>query len=336
MHADAFYRNPQDREGGLAGPLGLAVALHLLVALLFWAAWLWSPQRQVEAAAGTPAIEASLEMSASDLAAALRRAEQAPRPEPLPEPVAEPAPEETVPPPQPLPEPRPQDAAVAPQPQAQDFIPKPDTVDQDEARRDAIAQEKADREQEERRRQQQVDLTEQREKQKAAENQRRLAEQARAEEDKQQKLAELRKQREQAARQADLAEQKLRQLEQARQRQTAPAAAAPAAAASAGTGGQGGNSQELTAKYAAAIQQAVLGQWIRPDTVPLGQRCRVSIRQIPGGEVSDVEVQPGCPFAEAGRRSLEAAVLRAKPLPYRGFESVFQRNLTLNFEAQDR
>ena len=337
MHADAFYRSPQDRDGGLAGPLGLAVALHVLVALLFWAAWLWSPQRQVEAAAGTPAIEASLEMSASDLAAALRRAEQAPRPEPLPEPVAEPAPEETVPPPQPLPEPRPQDAAVAPQPQAQDFIPKPDTVDQDEARRDAIAQEKADREQEERRRQQQVDLTEQREKQKAAENQRRLAEQARAEEDKQQKLAELRKQREQAARQADLAEQKLRQLEQARQRQAAPAATAPAAAAaSAGTGGQGGNSQELTAKYAAAIQQAVLGQWIRPDTVPLGQRCRVSIRQIPGGEVIDVEVQPGCPFDEAGRRSLEAAVLRAKPLPYRGFESVFQRNLTLNFEAQDR
>ena len=336
MHADAFYRNPQDREGGLAGPLGLAVALHLLVALLFWAAWLWSPQRQVQAAAGTPAIEASLEMSASDLAAALRRAEQAPRPEPLPEPVAEPAPEETVPPPQPLPEPRPQEAAVAPQPQAQDFIPKPDTVDQDEARRDAIAQEKADREQEERRRQQ-VDLTEQREKQQAAENQRRLAEQARAEEDKQQKLAELRKQREQAARQADLAEQKLRQLEQARQRQAAPAATAPAAAAaSAGTGGQGGNSQELTAKYAAAIQQAVLGQWIRPDTVPLGQRCRVSIRQIPGGEVIDVEVQPGCPFDEAGRRSLEAAVLRAKPLPYRGFESVFQRNLTLNFEAQDR
>ena len=337
MHADDFLRHPDDRDGGLGGPLALALALHLLVALLFWAAWRWSPQRQVEAAAGTPAIEASLEMSASDLAAALRRAEQAPRPEPLPEPVAEPAPEETVPPPQPLPEPRPQEAAVAPQPQAQDFIPKPDTVDQDEARRDAIAQEKADREQEERRRQQQVDLTEQREKQQAAENQRRLAEQARAEEDKQQKLAELRKQREQAARQADLAEQKLRQLEQARQRQAAPAATAPAAAAaSAGTGGQGGNSQELTAKYAAAIQQAVLGQWIRPDTVPLGQRCRVSIRQIPGGEVIDVEVQPGCPFDEAGRRSLEAAVLRAKPLPYRGFESVFQRNLTLNFEAQDR
>ncbi|KAF1696569.1 cell envelope integrity protein TolA [Pseudoxanthomonas koreensis] len=329
MHADAFYRNPGEREGGLGGPLALAVGLHVLVALLFWAAWLWSPQRHAEPAAGSPVIEASLVMSPADVAAAQKRAEDAPKPEPLPQPVQEVAEEETVPPPQPIPEPRPQDAPVAPQQKAQDFIPVPDTVEQDAARRDAIAREKAEREQEERRRQEQVDLTEERERQKAAENQRRLAAQAEAE--KQQKLAEIRKQREQAARQADLAEQKLRQLQQVQQRQ-ATAAATP----SQGTPGQGGNSEDLTAKYAAAIQEAVLGQWIRPDTVPLGQRCRVSIRQIPGGEVIDVEVQPGCPFDEAGRRSLEAAVLRAKPLPYRGFESVFQPTLTLNFEAQDR
>lgn len=331
MHADAFYRNPQDREGGLAGPFALALALHVLVALLFWVAWWWSPQRQVEPAAGSPVIEASLVMSQSDVAAAVQRAEDAPKPEPepLPQPVADVAPEETVPPPQPLPEPRPQDAVVAPQQKAQEFIPEPDTVDQDAARRDAIAQEKAEKEQEERRKQEQIDLTEEREKQKAAENQRRLAAQA-EEADKQKKLAEIRKQREQAARQAELAEQKLRQLQQVQQRQTA------ATTPSQGTPGQGGTSEDLTAKYAAAIQQAVLNQWIRPDTVPQGQRCRVAIRQLPGGEVIDVEVQPGCPFDEAGRRSLEAAVLRAQPLPYRGFESVFQRNLTFNFEAQDR
>ena len=157
----------------------------------------------------------------------------------------------------------------------------------------------------------------------------RLAAQA-EEAERQKKLAEIRRQREQAARQAELAEQKLRQLQQVQQRQTA------AATPSQGTPGQGGTSEDLTAKYAAAIQQAVTAQWIRPDTVPLGQRCRVSIRQLPGGEVIDVQVQAGCPFDEAGRRSLEAAVLRAQPLPYRGFENVFQRNLTLNFEAQDR
>ena len=331
MHADAFYRNPDDREGGLAGPFALAVALHVLVALLFWVAWWWSPQRHVEPAAGSPVIEASLVTSPSDLAAARRRAEEAPKPEPepLPPTLQEVAPEETVPPPQPLPTPRPQDAQVAPQQKAQDFIPVPDTVDQDAARRDAIAREKAEREQEERRRQEQIDLTEEREKQKAAENQRRLA--AQAEEERQKKLAEIRKQREQAARQAELAEQKLRQLEQAQKRQ----AQTPAPPAQ-GTPGQGGTSEDLTAKYAAAIQQAVTNQWIRPDTVPLGQRCRVSIRQLPGGEVIDVKVEPGCPYDEAGRRSLEAAVLRAQPLPYRGFEQVFQRNLILNFEARDR
>ena len=68
MHADAFYRSPQDRDGGLAAPLGLAVALHLLVALLFWAAWLWSPQRQVEAAAGTPASTAPVRASPASTA----------------------------------------------------------------------------------------------------------------------------------------------------------------------------------------------------------------------------------------------------------------------------
>ena len=104
----------------------------------------------------------------------------------------------------------------------------------------------------------------------------------------------------------------------------------------AGSPGQGGTSEDLTAKYAAAIQQAVLNQWIRPDTVPLGQRCRVVIRQLPGGEVIDAKVQPGCPFDDAGQRSLEAAVLRAQPLPYRGFESAFNRTLILNFEARDR
>jgi colicin import membrane protein len=32
------------------------------------------------------------------------------------------------------------------------------------------------------------------------------------------------------------------------------------------------------------------------------------------------------------RRSIEAAVLRAQPLPYTGFESVFEREVTFNFK----
>ena len=38
--------------------------------------------------------------------------------------------------------------------------------------------------------------------------------------------------------------------------------------------------------FAAALQLAILRQWIRPETVALGQRCRISIRQLQGGEVA--------------------------------------------------
>ena len=33
-------------------------------------------------------------------------------------------------------------------------------------------------------------------------------------------------------------------------------------------------------------------------------------------------------------RSIEEAVLKAQPLPYQGFEAVFQRNLILNFRPK--
>ena len=49
-----------------------------------------------------------------------------------------------------------------------------------------------------------------------------------------------------------------------------------------------------------------------------------------------VEFDNSCPYDALGRRSVEAAVRRAEPLPYAGFESVFNRRLNLNFTAQDR
>ena len=56
---------------------------------------------------------------------------------------------------------------------------------------------------------------------------------------------------------------------------------------------------------------------------------------MPGGEVIDVEVSPACPYDEQGRRSVEAAVLKAQPLPYAGFESVFSRDLSIRFRPND-
>src|SRR5690606_15310674 len=174
--------------------------------------------------------------------------------------------------------------------------------------------------------QEQVDLTE-RLKQEEAEEKRRLAEQQRAE-----KLKQLQAERARVEREAKLAEQKLRQIADARARQASDDAAASAPPPP----GNNGVDTGLQARYAAAIQAAVLRNWTRPENIPQGQRCRIYITQLPGGDVMSAKVDPSCPYDEMGRRSVEAAVLKAKPLPYAGFESVFQRNLILNFEPQAR
>jgi colicin import membrane protein len=301
-----------------------ALALHaLLFALMFLGLW-WTRASTPVSAAG-PVIEADL-VDPNALSAPMRRALDAPAKAPPPEPRPV---EDAAPPPQPMPEPRPQDAPVPPQPQAQEPVPEPDAREQQRVERDAEAAERAAREQEEKRRQEQIDLTE-RQRQDAAEKQQRLAQQQIAD-----KLKKIRAEREKAARAADLAEQKLKQLADARLRNAADAAAQSDSAASPPPGNEGVD-PSLLGKYQAALQEAILRNWTRPDTVPLGQRCRITIRQLPGGEVIDAEVAPSCPYDELGRRSVEAAVLKAQPLPYAGFEAVFSRTLNLNFQAQDR
>jgi len=351
MHSDALPP-PRDQEPGWGWPVGLAALVHLLVALVFIVAWLWSPQRNTEAAAGDPAVQADMALSSAEASAArqaLRQSERLdtlpePLPEPEPEPIPDPVPEDTVPPPQPLPEPRPMDAPTPQQAQAQERVAQPDKVDQEAVNALAISQEKARQEQEAKRRQEQIDLTE-RKRQEEAEQKQRLAKQqeadrqkkiaederkaseAKAEQEKQKKLAELRARREKAENEAKLAEQRLRQVAAARN----AAASANTSSAAQPAGGAGGSSDDLSAKYAAAIQAKVTGAWIRPDNIPSGQRCQITITQLRGGRVLSAKVSGSCPYDEAGKRSIEAAVLNAQPLPYAGFESVFNRELILNF-----
>jgi colicin import membrane protein len=329
MHADVAPRGAVLPEEGYGKAVAYAIGLHLLLAVLLWlSSWLtWN--HDSASAAGLPVMDASLDASAADIRAAERALQHVP--EPLPQPVQETAEEETVPPPQPIEEPRPQDSPTPQQQVAQERIPVPDTQDQDEASRLALSQEKALQEQEQKRRQEQIDLTEQK-RVEEAQKQQRLAKQQ-EEADKQKKLDEIRRLRTQAAKDAQLAEQKLRQLADARARQTSAPAAATGASAPAGNNGV---DDGLLAKYIAAIQQQVSGQWTRPESVPLGTRCRVVIKQLPGGNVLSAEVQPGCAMDQAGQDSLERAVLKSQPLPYRGFESVFNRTLIFNFTAQDR
>lgn len=282
-----------------------ALLLHAVLFALLFAGLRWSQRQVAEAAQGDP-IEADL-VAVSDLSASMQRAlQRAPKAQPAPPP----EPDMPAPLPEPVPEPEPPQPKVLPPP-----VPDPAPVEQEKVQRDAPSPQvaKVPREQEQQRRQPDQ-----------AELQAKQQEQARQ---KERQLAELRRLREQAARERSLAEQRAQQLAEARTAGTATAPPPP---------GNRGTDPSLQAKYAAALQQAILRQWIRPETVPLGQRCRISIRQLQGGEVVDVDVSGSCPYDAAGRQSVERAVYKASPLPYAGFEAVFNRNLDLNFVAEDR
>jgi len=97
--------------------------------------------------------------------------------------------------------------------------------------------------------------------------------------------------------------------------------------------GQNGKDNSKQALYIAAIQNAVTPNWLRPDNTPSAP-CMVHIVQIPGGQVLSAKADASCPYDAAGKASIENAVLRAQPLPYQGFEDVFQRNLTFTFRPQ--
>jgi colicin import membrane protein len=284
-----------------------ALGLHVLLFALMFAGLRWSQHNVAEAAQGDP-IEADL-VAVSDLSASMQRAlQRTPKAQPAPPPT------EKV---EPLPEPVPD--AVPPPPQSKALpppVPDPAPVEQEKVQRDAPSPEvaKVPREQEQKRRQpDQAELD--------------AKKQAEQEREKQRQLAEIRRLREQAARERSMAEQRAQQLADARNPGTSAAPPPP---------GNRGTDPSLQAKYAAALQQAILRQWIRPETVALGQKCRISIRQLQGGEVVDVSVSSSCPYDAAGRQSVERAIYKASPLPYAGFETVFNRNLDLNFVAEDR
>ena len=282
-----------------------ALLLHAVLFALMFAGLRWSQRNVAEAAQGDP-IEADL-VAVSDLSASMQRAlQRAPKAQPAPPP----EPDMPDPLPDPLPEAAPPQPKVLPPP-----VPDPAPVEQEKVQRDAPSPQVAKVPREQAQQRKQPDQAELQAKQQQ--------DQARQ---KERQLAELRRLREQAARERSLAEQRAQQLAEAR---SAGTATAPPP-------GNRGTDPSLQAKYAAALQQAILRQWIRPETVPLGQRCRISIRQLQGGEVVDVDVSGSCPYDAAGRQSVERAVYKASPLPYAGFEAVFNRNLDLNFVAEER
>ncbi len=295
----------QERRDNLLA-ITQALGLHLLLLGFLFVGLLFQRTPQPLSVAGGT-IEAVLTDTLAAPPAAPRPAAAAPQARPQPKPV-----------------PDPQDAVQPPQPTPQAPVAKPDAVDQERVVREAAQKaEDARREQEERRRQEQVLLEEKQ--QQEVERRQRLAQQQ-AERDRQ--LADIRRQREEAEKRRRLEEEKLKQLADMRQQAAASSAPVSTAPPSDRLGNQG-TDDALLGRYQLAIQQQVDRNWLRPDSLRPGLRCHVGVTQMVGGQVSGLDFAR-CPADEITRRSIEAALMR-EALPYRGYESVFQRKLNIPF-----
>ena len=86
--------------------------------------------------------------------------------------------------------------------------------------------------------------------------------------------------------------------------------------------------------WLALIRDRVTRAWIRPPSARAGVNCEVLVTQVPGGEVTGVQIG-GCNGDAAVRESIEAAVYRASPLPAPSNPDLFDRNLRFNFHPDD-
>lgn len=85
----------------------------------------------------------------------------------------------------------------------------------------------------------------------------------------------------------------------------------------------------LQDQYVADITNKVQRNWLRPPDSH-GTLCSVLIHQIPGGEIVGVQVTD-CDGDVAFKRSVEAAVRKASPLPLPPEKELFQREIEFIF-----
>ncbi len=290
---------------------GLALAIHVVCILVMLIGLWWTTETKPVSVPG-PVIQVDLiGPTQAPKSVAVASVKAPPKPTlPKPEP-----PKPDVPKPEPVKIQTPQEATPPPTEVQQDKV--------DQERIAALAAEKAaeaQKEQEEKHRQQQA----------------LLEEQQRKDEERKKQLADIRKQREAAEKALKLEQQKLAQLEdrqradRANNEKQRVQAQAEREADQAQTGA-GGQDDDLSARYAAAIQSAVTNNWNRPDSAQAGLRCAIVITQIPGGDLLNVTVSSPCNADQVTRNSIESAVRKAAPLPYRGYEKVFQRSIKFNF-----
>jgi colicin import membrane protein len=282
-----------DKLGGLA----LSLAVHFIAGAALFVGLAWTEVAKPVSVQG-PVVEAVL--VTAPLAAA------PPRPR-----VATPKPQRPKPPLPEVEKPKP-DVVRAPPPPAQD------TREQERVAREGVLPPVDERREQEERRRRDQELLEQ-------------EQLTKMERERLTQLEDIRRLRQEAERKLRLEQERLAQLEDRAAEAREPAPRPEPQPVGQTLPGNEGTDNDLRARYALAIQTLVTQNWLRPDTAQPGLRCTVRIVQIPGGEVISANVIAPCNGDELTRRSLEAAVLRAQPLPYRGYEAVFTRSIDFNF-----
>ena len=285
-----------------------AIALSILLhsAIVAAAVYGWFTWKHRPPPAETLAIEANVVDER-----ALKGIAPAPKPEPeppAPEPVAEPE----------------------PAPVEDQGPPKPDPAEIQRKEEERLAQETAEQEkvEQQKREQDQKDAQERKEREDAqraeAEKQeaaKAAAEKAAVEKAAADKKALEKKRVDDAAAAKKAAEEKARASREAELRRSLEAEA---------RGNAIRNSDEA-ARWQAQIVARITRAWIRPPSARPGISCIVSVTQVPGGEVTAVQVN-SCSIDDAAlRESVEAAVYRASPLPAPPDPALFERNLELTF-----
>jgi colicin import membrane protein len=282
-----------------------AVALSILLhsAIVAAAVYGWFTWKHRPPPAETLAIEATVvdERALKGIA---------PKPAPAPEP----------PPPEPTP-PEPEPAPVEDQ-----GPPKPDPAEIERKEEERLAQEKAEKEKADQKAAQDLKEREDAEKLEAEKKAaaKAAADKAAVEKAAAEKKALEKKRAEDAVAAKKAADEKVRLARQAELQRALEAEE---------RGNAMRNSDEAN-RWHAQIIARVTRAWIKPSSAQPGISCIVSVTQVPGGEVTAVNVN-SCSIDDAAlRESVEAAVLRASPLPPPPDPALFERNLELTFAPQ--
>lgn len=86
-------------------------------------------------------------------------------------------------------------------------------------------------------------------------------------------------------------------------------------------------------RYIYAIRRKIEQNWIAPASATPGLECVINVRQVPGGQVISATIER-CNGDAAVVRSIEAAVLKASPLPEPDNPALFERNLRIIFKPE--